>query len=73
MDPKRQRGTRHKAEALTRLAKVEDKFVAEVKARIRPDQKRALERIARDRELQLSDVLREAFRFYLNGQKLERV
>jgi hypothetical protein len=41
------------------------KFDALVKARIRPDQKRALEAIARRRHLDLSDVLRDAFGTYL--------
>jgi len=43
-----------------------EKLDALVKARIRPKHKRALQRIARRREIDLSDVLREAFRMYLD-------
>jgi hypothetical protein len=46
-----------------------EKLDAEVKARIRPEHKRALQRIARRRDIALSDVAREAFRMYLNNEK----
>ena len=49
-----------------------DKLDAEVKARIRPKQKRALERIARRREMHVSDVMREAFRLYLDKNRQEK-
>ena len=44
-----------------------DKLDAEVKARIRPEHKRALQRIARQRDMDLSDVLRELIRKYLDN------
>ena len=40
-----------------------------IKARIRRKMKRDLQRIARDRDLQLSDVLREALHDYLVDER----
>ena len=44
-----------------------EKLDAEVKARIRAEHKRALQRIARRRDMDLSDVLREIIRTYLDN------
>jgi predicted transcriptional regulator len=44
------------------------KLDAMVRARVRPEYKRRLEAIAQAREMDVSDVIREALRFYLFHQ-----
>jgi predicted transcriptional regulator len=46
---------------------------AMIKARIRPEIKRQLEQIARARDIQLSDVMREALRLYLDQRMIIQV
>ena len=47
---------------------VREDLNAEVKARIRLEHKQALQRIALERDLDLSDVVREAIREYLEEE-----
>jgi hypothetical protein len=46
-------------------------YLTDVKVRIGQAAKGEMLRIAKERELQLSDILREAVRFYLQSQKAD--